>query len=239
MPEQEPPLVWAREPRVPRRRGPSIERIVAAAVAIADSEELQAVSMRRVAADLSSGTASLYRYVTSRDDLIDLMIDSVRGEVALPSATGDWRADLAAHAWHLRATLLRHPWLGPEIAGRPALGPNSLREQEGVLAAAAEFTSDIALATHIVDAVGAYVFGATTRQLAEQRAHRRSGLSEGRWRETVAPYLLRVLSAGEHPHLSRRIAAAPDRSPDDHFTFGLTALLNGIAGGAAESGESR
>lgn len=235
MPEQEPTLVWAREQRAPRRQGPSIDRIVAAGVRIADSEGAQAVSMRRVAADLGSGTASLYRYVDSRDDLIDLMIDSVRGEIAPPAPTGHWRADLTAHARHLRATLLRHPWLGLEIAGRPALGPNSLREQESVLAAAFEFTPDIALATHIVDAVGAYVFGATTREFAERRAHHRTGLSEDEWRETVTPYLRNVLAAGEHPHLSRRIAEAPDPTPDDNFAFGLTALLNGIASGVSLS----
>jgi AcrR family transcriptional regulator len=207
-----------------------MERIVAAAVIIADSEGLQAVSMRRVAAELGSGTASLYRYLAGRDDLIDLMIDSVRGQQPLPAPTGRWRTDLTANAQHLRATLLRHPWLGPEIAGRPALGPNSLREQESVLAAAAELTPDLAHGTHIVDAVGAYVFGATTRQLAEQRAHQRSGLSEEQWRNTVAPYLRAVLAAGDHPHLSRRIAEAPDHSPDDNFTFGLNALLDGIAG---------
>jgi len=230
VPDQQPTLVWAREQRTPRRQGPTMERIVAAAVVIADSEGLHAVSMRRVAAELGSGTASLYRYLDSRDDLIDLMIDSVRGEQQPPAPTGRWRADLTANAQHLRATLLRHPWLGPEIAGRPALGPNSLREQESVLAAATEFTPDLTHSIHIVDAVGAYVFGATTRQLAEQRAHRRSGLSEEQWRNTVGPYLRTVLAAGEHPHLSRRIAEAADASPDDHFTFGLNALLDGIAG---------
>lgn len=229
MPEGDPTLVWMHESRAPRRQGPDIGGIVTAAVAIADADGLEAVSMRRVAAALGSGTASLYRALTSRDDLIDLMIDRVRGERALPERTGDWRADLTALAHHLRATLLRHPWLGPQIAGRPALGPNSLREQEFALAAAAELTPDIARATRIVDAVGAYIFGATTRQLAEQRAHRHTGLTEDQWRRVVAPYIRSVLAAGEHPNLSRRIHQDTDATPEDSFAFGLAALLDGIA----------
>ncbi|MFF3573091.1 TetR/AcrR family transcriptional regulator [Nocardia jiangxiensis] len=229
MSEDEPILVWMREPRAPRRQGPDIDRIVTAAIAIADADGLEAVSMRRVAADLGSGTASLYRSLAGRDDLIDLMIDRVRGERDLPERTGHWRADLTALAHHLRATLLRHPWLGPQIAGRPALGPNSLLEQEFALAAAAELTPDIARVTYIVDAVGAYIFGATTRQLAEQRAHRHTGLTEDQWRHAVAPYIRTILAAGEHPHLSRRIHQDTDPTPEDTFTFGLTALLDGIA----------
>ncbi|MEV4257917.1 TetR/AcrR family transcriptional regulator, partial [Spirillospora sp. NPDC049652] len=120
-------LVWTKERREPRRRAPSVERFVKRAVAIADAEGLDAVSMRRVAKDLGSGTASLYRYIANRDELLDLMIDAVQGEDAPPGPTGDWRADLGAHARRMRAVLLRHPWLGAELTGRPALGPNSLR----------------------------------------------------------------------------------------------------------------
>jgi AcrR family transcriptional regulator len=120
---EEPALVWAKERRSPRRQAPSVEQIVRTAITIADTEGLPALSMRRVAADLGSGTASLYRYVASRDDLLDLMIDEVKGAEDT-ELTGDWRADLASVARPVRATLLRHPWLSGEIPGRPALGTN-------------------------------------------------------------------------------------------------------------------
>ncbi|MFG2715395.1 TetR family transcriptional regulator [Streptomyces goshikiensis] len=71
---------------------------VAATLAVADAEGLAAVSMRRVAGDLGSGTASLYRYITSRDELVDLMVDAAQGEDPLPESTEDWRADLGAVA---------------------------------------------------------------------------------------------------------------------------------------------
>ncbi|MEV6629043.1 TetR family transcriptional regulator, partial [Amycolatopsis sp. NPDC051114] len=111
---EEPALVWAKERRRPRRQAPSVEQIVRTAITIADTEGLPALSMRRVAADLGSGTASLYRYVASRDDLLDLMIDEVKGAEDT-ELTGDWRADLASVARQVRATRLRHPGLGGEI----------------------------------------------------------------------------------------------------------------------------
>src|SRR4051812_33820107 len=113
-PEPNPALVWLKDRRTPRRQAPSVERIVRTALVIADQEGLSALSMRRVAADLSSGTASLYRYVASRDELLDLMIDEVHGEAGPPALTGDWRLDLTHVAQDVRATLLRHPWLGSE-----------------------------------------------------------------------------------------------------------------------------
>src|SRR5258708_20824651 len=116
--------VWTRPRPQPRRRAPGVDQYVAAALAVADAEGLDAVSMRRVAGDLGSGTASLYRYITNRDELVDLMVDAAQGEDPLPEPAEDWRADLGAVAHALRATLLRHPWLAGEMTGRPALGPH-------------------------------------------------------------------------------------------------------------------
>lgn len=134
--EPVPALVWTREQPRPRHRAPSVAQIVVRAVAIADAEGLAALSMRRVATELGSGTASLYRYVTNRDELLDLMVDAVRGEKEPPALSGDWRTDLTAVARQLRAGLLRHPWLSGELTGRPTFGPNSLRRADVALGAA-------------------------------------------------------------------------------------------------------
>ena len=80
MTEPAPSSVWTRPRPEPRRRAPGVDRYVAAALAVADAEGLAAVSMRRVAADLGSGTATLYRYITNRDELVDLMVDAAQGE---------------------------------------------------------------------------------------------------------------------------------------------------------------
>ena len=224
-----PALVWSKPRRTPRRQAPGVEQIVHTAIHIADTEGLAAMSMRRVAADLGSGTASLYRYVASRDDLLDLMVDTVQGEARPPSPSGDWRADLATVARHVRATLLRHAWLGPELAGRPALGANSLRLQEIALTAATALTPDVTLAAGVVDTVLAYVFGAVARELAEEQARRRTGLTKDQWRDSVAPYIRDVIASGGYPQFARMVRDAEDADPGQRFDFGLACVLDGIA----------
>lgn len=224
----EPALVWAKERRSPRRQAPGVEQIVRTAIAIADAEGLPAVSMRRVATDLGSGTASLYRYVASRDELLDLMIDEVKG-AEHTEITGDWRADLASVAHQVRLTLLRHPWLSGELPGRPALGTNSLRRHEAALAAAAGLTADITLAAGVVDTVLAYVFGTVAQELAELQAQRRSGLTKEQWQASVGPYIRDVITSGRYPQFTRRVVEGEEWSAERVFEFGLNCVLDGVA----------
>ncbi|MFI6594755.1 TetR/AcrR family transcriptional regulator [Nonomuraea sp. NPDC050536] len=221
-------LVWSREPYSPKRQAMSVERIVEAAVAIADAEGLAAVTMRRVAAAIESGTTSLYRYVANRDELLDLMADAVRGGPA-GEPTGDWRADLARIAREQRELLLRHPWLGGLLATRPALGPNSLRHMDLVLAAAEGLTGDITQAGMVMGLISDYVLGAASRQLAETQERLRTGLDQTQWRASVAPYIRRVLDSGDYPHFARRVVEADDPSFTDQFEYGLERLLRGLA----------
>jgi AcrR family transcriptional regulator len=230
MVEPVPALVWARERPEPSRRAPSVEQIVARAVAIADADGVAAVTMRRVAGELRSGTASLYRYVTNRDELLDLMVDAVQGEGDAPALTGDWRADLTAVAHRRRAAFLRHPWLSGELTGRPSLGPNSMRQADLALGAALELTPDATLAVNIVGTVMAYVLGAVATELADLQAQRRTGLTEAQWQASVGPYVRRLIDSGEYPHLARRLYEADDDiAPDERFAFGLARVLDGAA----------
>src|SRR5580658_6298875 len=118
--------IWMRPERAaagrPARR--SREEITAAAVALADREGLPAASMRRVAAELGTGAASLYRYLDTRDDLLDLMTDSAGAEYILGPPTGDWLADVVDIGQQARTIMKRHPWLADLVPRRPALGPN-------------------------------------------------------------------------------------------------------------------
>ena len=226
--------VWSRPRPQPRRQAPSVERIVERAVAIADAEGMAAVSMRRVSADLGSGTASLYRYVRNRDELVELMVDAVQ-PVDRIEPTGDWRADLTAVARSRRAALLRHPWLVAELTGRPVLGPNSLRRLDTALGAASALTPDITLAFEVVGTVLAHVLGAVSAELAEEQAGRRSGLTEAQWRQTVSPYLREVVESGEYPHLTRAVLGSDDPTAEERFEFGLGCVLDGVASRAAGS----
>lgn len=219
-------LIWDREPYRPKMQALSVERIVDASVAIADAEGLDALSMRRVAAELSTGTTSLYRYVDSRDDLLDLMADAVQDDYV--PLTGDWRADLEAYAHYERELWLRHPWLAPLLATRPSLGPNWLRGLEHALTAAAPLTSDIAGAASAVGLIRDYVRGAVMRELAEKQTLRRTGQTEDQRRAVVAPYMSKVIESGAYPRVSRMTEAA-DLSPADQFSYGLRRILTGIA----------
>lgn len=236
--EPGPTSVWTKPRRAPSRQAPSVERIVQIAIAVADAEGLPAVSMRRVASDLGSGTASLYRYVASRDELLDLMIDSAQGETLTP-VSGDWRAGLIGVARQVRATLLRHPWLGAELAGRPAIGANSLRRHDTALAAAAALTPDIDLAARAVDTVLAYVYGTVSRESAEAQARRRTGMTKQQWRDSVAPYLREAIGTGAYPQFARMVVDGVDLDAGERFELGLGFVLDGVAAGIGRANSGK
>ena len=229
------PPVWAR----PRSggRGPqpslSVDAIVTAAVALADAEGVDAVSMRRIAAELGVGTMSLYRYVETKDDLLDLMADQVMGEDGPgDQRTGEWRTDLRGIAVDYRRLMLRHPWVLPIAASRPPLGPNNLRRTEDLLGVLDGLGLTIAAMSGLTGTVLGFVRGAVLTEIAETEVARRTGLDEDHYRRSVGPYLTRVLAAGEHPLLARFVALVdPDPDPDQVFRWGLERVLDGVAAG--------
>src|SRR5690349_13999069 len=123
-------LLWGKHE--PPQRGPkralTVEQIVEAAIALADAEGIENVSMRRVAERLGVGAMSLYRYVPSKAELLDLMLDTIHAEHANAEAPADsepWRTRLEWHARQSRALIQRHPWmLHVRMGQRPPLGPN-------------------------------------------------------------------------------------------------------------------
>src|SRR5580658_10812522 len=107
----------ARPPR--RASGLSRDEIVRTAIAVADTEGPDAISMRRIARELGAGVMSLYWYVGSKEELLDLMLDSIEAEIEIPEPSGDWRADLGAFAHRTRAALSQHRWAVEFIGTRP------------------------------------------------------------------------------------------------------------------------
>ena len=224
-------LVWTRLAEQQRRRAAlSGEQIVAVAIRIADAEGTPALTMRRVATEAGTGTTSLYRYVTNKDELLELMVDAVQSESELRAeSSGDWRADLTLVADGMRATMLRHPWLATELGSRLRLGPNALRSANFALVAASGATTDITVASALLGAVSNYVHGAVLAELAELEAVRRSGMTKDQFRSAVAPYVQEVIvDSGAYPALVRRMVDAEDLSHDEQFAFGLRCVLAGI-----------
>jgi AcrR family transcriptional regulator len=229
--------IWMRPEHVERsgpgrRPGYSRAQIVRVAVELADREGLDATTMRRIAQEMGTGAMSLYRYVPKRDDLVDLMLDAVLGEIELPERpSGDWRADLSLVAEQTRAVGLRHPWQ-VSLVRPPTLGPNSLRVYDFALSALDGYGLLIDEMTSLCGMVGDYVASAVRDEIGWLDHARRTGMDRERWMaEYVGPYVSHVVGSGRYPMFSRSIREGrlSHMPPAKRFRYGLNHVLNGIA----------
>ncbi|MEU6283142.1 TetR/AcrR family transcriptional regulator C-terminal domain-containing protein [Streptomyces sp. NPDC047028] len=220
--------VWDRpEPRsrpVPLDR----ERIVAAAVALADEGGLEAVSLRKVAARLNAGPMRLYGYIATKEELFDLMVDEVQAEILPEERPDDWREALRVLAHGTRRTVLRHEWLADLLGGRPALGPNGLAVTEAKLAAL-DGLAGVDTVMRAVETVSAYVTGAIRREIANLRAERATGLSKLDWQRAHGPHVTRMLDTGRFPALAKAVHDGTDVDAETSFTTGLDWVLDAVA----------
>jgi AcrR family transcriptional regulator len=227
-------VIWDRPPRAGRGPAPSLtrENIAAAAIGLADSLGLDAVSMRTLAAELGIGAASLYRYVESKDELLDLMADAVMGADMHVQVRADWRAHLRSYAQGLRHLIRRHPWMVVEGAGRTSLGPNTAAVFERVLRGLDGLGLNIDDMLTIVETVDAFTRGRALEEVADQEAVRRSGLDNDAWMRQQEPYVRRLIESGRYPLLSRVIIDADAPHDPDHldkaFRRGLELVLHGL-----------
>jgi AcrR family transcriptional regulator len=237
-----PVLVWER-PEPARRPAPSPlsrDAIVRAAIGLADADGLAAVSLRKVGGALDAGPMRLYGYVSTKQELLDLMVDAVYAEIAPPPG-GGWRATLHALAGSLRAAALRHEWFVELLGGRPHLGPNALAYLEaglGALDAVAGFDG-IDAVMQAWGAAQAYTVGAVRAEVADRVAQRVTGLDEAGWQAMTAPYLARVLATGRYPTLEKVVRDGSPDDPDGGFATGLDYVLDGIAARLADGVSGR
>ncbi|MCC9742498.1 TetR/AcrR family transcriptional regulator [Streptomyces sp. MNU89] len=225
---QEQVTVWARPER--GTRGPaavhSRAELAAAAVALADRDGLAAASMRGVARALGTGQASLYRYISGRDDLLDLMTDAVAGEVRLDiPLSGDPVEDLVALASRTKAVHLRHPWLS-DIPPEPLrLGPRGLDHLEYALSALASAPLPGRVKMEIIGLMNALVAQFARTELQESRGR------PGR-REAQTAYLSGAAARGAHPRIAAALAhgagAGPAQLPAELFEGMMRRVLDGL-----------
>ena len=221
-----------------RMRGLSRADIVDAAVAIADSEGTEAVSMRRIARDLRVGAMSLYWHIESKEELHQLMLDTVQAEIEAPVPSGDWRTDLAAYAGNTRAALLAHPWAIEFLNAGPPSGPNDARNVERLIGSLNGLGLDVRTTMWILSSLGTYVMGAALREIQEIRWHRGfdepgSDMDEEEADALRDEFMDRIRQSGRYPNLTMIMDAnfdpdAPETS-HDRFWFGLGCLLDGFA----------
>ncbi|UQI47724.1 TetR/AcrR family transcriptional regulator C-terminal domain-containing protein [Streptomyces sp. HU2014] len=207
------------------------ERVVRAAIGIADAQGAAALSMRAIAARLGVSTMVLYRYVPGKDELVVLMADAVFGEVELPAgAPADWRGRLEAAARLQWALYRRHPWLAGAMSfTRPLLSRNALALMEWMMAPVRERVADASELLHIAVTVAGYVRGVAVNLEDEAEAEQDTGVTSAQWLESRQGRLEEILQDGGYP-VYARIAARRDIAfdLDSMFTFGLARLLDGM-----------
>jgi len=210
------------------------DRIVRAAVEIADAEGLAALSMRGVAARLGVATMSLYRHVASKDDLVLLMADAAYGEESYPAEVpSGWRPRLELGARLLWTLYRRHPWL-PHLSSltRPVPLPNLMVHAEWALSALDGHGLEPTTMLNLHVLLYSYVQGIAVNLEREAQAEAASGLSEDEWMDTQAPAMDAITASGDYPTFARVTAATADGYDlrlDELFEFGLTPLLDGFA----------
>ena len=227
--------IWARPERSGRGPDPtySREQITRAAIKIADAEGIEAVTMRRLAAELGAGTMTIYHYVQTKDDLLALMDDAIMAELLVETheLAGGWRAALSAIAHRSRDAYLRHPW-AIEGLRNAQIGPNGMLHAEQSMAAVADTGLDARAQFEIVAMVDEWVLGFVSRGRLED-----GRLEEEALPEAAIEYFERNLASGDFPHMAallqgasfrERIAEMTSDEPG-RFERGLTRLLAGIA----------
>ncbi len=212
--------------------GLTLDRIVAAAIAIASRDGLPAVSMSRVAAALGASTMSLYRYVNAKDELVRLMVDAAWGP---PPAAGTpdegWRSALSRWAWGMRAAFRRHPWaVRIPLSGLPIM-PNEVAWFEQALACLGGSGLEEAEKASVIMLIAGYVRTLAVTEADIAVAIARSGATPDEWLSAFPKALSRLIDPARFPALATFIAAGVfdvHDDPDDEFIFGLDRILDGI-----------
>lgn len=191
---------WMRSDRASRKPRFTRDDIAAAAIRIADSEGFEAVSMRRVAAELDAGTMTLYHYVRTKDELLTLVFDAFLGEVVVPSTQRfprDWRSGISLIARRTRDALRRHPWI-LDIADDPNIGPNAMRHFDQCLQSLSSLDAGFDDKLDLIMVVDEYVFGFCL--------HERNNLKDDVDTGEMAHYISALLDEDDYPALSAMVA---------------------------------
>ncbi|KYF53361.1 TetR family transcriptional regulator [Sorangium cellulosum] len=227
-------LLWGIRKRPSRgpRPGLSLDQIVRAAIELADGEGLSALSMQRVAAKLGFTPMSLYRYVPSKAELLDLMLDTAAGEMPLVDGVpGGWRAKLEASALADWALYHRHPWFLHVTPVRPVMGPKGMATYESALRAVSGIgltDREMLAAVHLVDS---YVRGAGRLAVDRAQAEQETGVTDEQWWTERAYFFEKLFDPARHPTMARMMSSgAFDEHPftEEVFLFGLQRVLDGI-----------
>jgi AcrR family transcriptional regulator len=224
--------VWFDEPPPPRATEQlSREKVVAAAMAVADADARGDVTMRAVAARLGvRSPMALYRYVGSKNGLVDLMLDEVYGEIRVPVGTS-WRESLRGLGLSAWDAVQRHPWFARLSFSRPPLGPHALAMYDAALGALADVRIPVPARMAFVSTVFGQAVAFGLALLEERGMRQRVGLESDQDLAAAArPYLDRITAEGRYPHF---IAWANDPQRDEEPVRAFETLLDWLLDGLA------
>jgi AcrR family transcriptional regulator len=193
------------------------ERVLKAAVRLADHEGIEAVSMRRLGTELGIEAMSLYTHVRDKDDLLRGMVELVIREIPIHRDGSDWKAALRATVLGARRVVLRHPWAPRIIESRDDPGPSGLRYYDGVMGISLEMTH------HAIHLLGSRMLGFTQDLFDDS--------------PDVDPAALTAMAAAlaeSHPYVSEMAVGVTHDGglggcdDDVEFAFGLDLILDGL-----------
>jgi AcrR family transcriptional regulator len=208
---------------VPRARL-NRDRVLRAAIALADAGGIESLTMRKLGVDLGVEAMSLYNHVANKSDLLDGMIDGVFGEIDLPTDATDWRAAMRRRAISARAVLSRHRWAIGLMESRSTPGPATLRHHDAVIGTLRKAGFSIGMSAHAYSALDSYIYGFALQEpslpfdTAEETAK-------------VAQAIMAQFSSGEYPHLTEMAVEhvmQPGYDYGNEFAFGLDLILDGL-----------
>lgn len=205
---------------------------MAAAIGLADEAGPEALTMKAVAGRLGSYSAmALYRYVYSKDGLVDLMLDAAAGEIPLPERPcPSWRDDLWELATQTRQMIRRHPWYALLFHTRPPVGPHLLRRLEFVLEVLTARGATVAEAMTYAALLDRHVLGSGLQDAEEASMNRRHGFdSEAGLAAAMATVHQLAAASGDYPRLTSWLTRPTGPATDEQFSLGLGFLLDGIA----------
>jgi AcrR family transcriptional regulator len=212
------------DPSAERRAPLSRERVLRAALDLADVGGIESLTMRRLGQELQVEAMSLYNHVANKEDILDGIVDLVFSEIALPPGGGDWKPAMRRRAISAHEALLRHPWATSLMQSRARPGPATLGHHDSVLGSLRMAGFTLVMAAHAVSVIDGYIYGFALQQI-NMPLHTPEQVAE------VGEDILRQLPADAYPHLAEMIiehAMKPGYDYAQEFEFGLDLILDGL-----------
>jgi AcrR family transcriptional regulator len=225
-----PPPPWRRPKKTARQRRPlSQELIVDTAMRVLDAEGFDALSMRRVALDLRTGPASLYAHVANKDELLELMIDRIIGEMEMPAPDpAQWQEQIVESAMAAHRVWAKHPGIARAALANIPVGPNSLRYSEGLLAILRAGGVPDQQAGWFLDRVSLYVLADAFEESLHRELGRRTEEDARSYFEQIRAYF-ESLPPDRFPVITSMVGALIGGGGDERLRFGLELMVRGLA----------